>query len=593
MSLAALLRAPGAPEAPALLKQLGDRLAAGESGGGDCCAEAAAAAAVLRAQHRAEVQALGCRVLHLVAARSDAGALAVVAADGVALCCAALRAHGASVDVIREACLALRDAAGYDPLQCALAGAAGADVAAFAACDAYPSRYEVQHAAMSLLSALLNADTSCMARATAPGALRARLATTLRALAMHGTAPNSERLVGRACSVLAALGSTDDIEPLLCGSGCFLTIVHAAQAHAGSYEAQFLALSAISQLLVGEAQVRDAIKAGAAKLCEAAMLAHPHFSNDNPADVMLKACSLLHRLFEDATPRQRGVMIDMLLAPVFGGAHAAAQALRAAQAPGAPQPPAPFGDDDDDVGSRVFWLAVFLSMLTHFEPQQLAVRVPDLPRLLLGALLAEAPDAHLANEACIAASRFVVCAPQPGVSAADEAAAVDCTLFTLRAHARNTRPLSSACGALHALCKPDAAGVVHTSVLARAAAGGAAALLAAAEATLRAAGMLQEPLKAEEMAILLRIFPVDAAAGSFNADAAVAMLPTRMPAALPVRPPAPPTCHGCGGAPTSGCVLKRCAGCRAVRYCAAACQKAHWPQHKAACKALAAAAGEA
>ena len=32
---------------------------------------------------------------------------------------------------------------------------------------------------------------------------------------------------------------------------------------------------------------------------------------------------------------------------------------------------------------------------------------------------------------------------------------------------------------------------------------------------------------------------------------------------------------------------KRCSGCRLVRYCGPACQKADWPAHKAACRELA------
>ncbi len=37
--------------------------------------------------------------------------------------------------------------------------------------------------------------------------------------------------------------------------------------------------------------------------------------------------------------------------------------------------------------------------------------------------------------------------------------------------------------------------------------------------------------------------------------------------------------------------LKQCGGCRAVRYCGADCQRAHWREgHRAECKALAAVA---
>jgi hypothetical protein len=186
--------------------------------------------------------------------------------------------------------------------------------------------------------------------------------------------------------------------------------------------------------------------------------------------------------------------------------------------------------------------------------------------------------------------RCVLFAPPPGASADDEAAAVDCALFTLRTHARNVKPLSSACSALHTLCESGADGVARSALLARAAAGGAAALLAAAETTLRAAGMLQEPLYAAEVAKLRRIFPVGGAAGSFNADAAVAAPPRPLPMGFPLLPRPPRACDACGCTPTSA--LKRCAACRRVRYCGVTCQRAHWPQHRQSCKALAAAAGD-
>jgi len=43
---------------------------------------------------------------------------------------------------------------------------------------------------------------------------------------------------------------------------------------------------------------------------------------------------------------------------------------------------------------------------------------------------------------------------------------------------------------------------------------------------------------------------------------------------------------GCGNM----CGLKRCGGCRSVRYCGEACRNAHWPEHKAECRRLQAAA---
>ena len=56
-------------------------------------------------------------------------------------------------------------------------------------------------------------------------------------------------------------------------------------------------------------------------------------------------------------------------------------------------------------------------------------------------------------------------------------------------------------------------------------------------------------------------------------------------------PPAPRVCaaHGCGA--TTG--LRRCGGCRAVRYCSVECSRAHWRAHKAECHRLQAEAAAA
>eukprot|EP00741_Cyanophora_paradoxa_P011720 tig00020563_g11324.t1 len=41
----------------------------------------------------------------------------------------------------------------------------------------------------------------------------------------------------------------------------------------------------------------------------------------------------------------------------------------------------------------------------------------------------------------------------------------------------------------------------------------------------------------------------------------------------------------CAACSAEGTSLKECGRCRAVSYCNAECQRAHWRQHKAACKA--------
>ncbi len=66
--------------------------------------------------------------------------------------------------------------------------------------------------------------------------------------------------------------------------------------------------------------------------------------------------------------------------------------------------------------------------------------------------------------------------------------------------------------------------------------------------------------------------------------------PSVAPAALAIpRPPRICAAPGCGA--TRG--LLRCGGCGTVRYCSEACCKAHWREHKPACRRLQAEAAAA
>ena len=44
-------------------------------------------------------------------------------------------------------------------------------------------------------------------------------------------------------------------------------------------------------------------------------------------------------------------------------------------------------------------------------------------------------------------------------------------------------------------------------------------------------------------------------------------------------------CDSCGAYPPPESKLRKCSRCKAAKYCNADCQKAHWLQHKAPCKA--------
>ncbi len=42
-------------------------------------------------------------------------------------------------------------------------------------------------------------------------------------------------------------------------------------------------------------------------------------------------------------------------------------------------------------------------------------------------------------------------------------------------------------------------------------------------------------------------------------------------------------CANCGATSGGGVKLRKCAGCRRVRYCSQECQAQHWAQHKLVC----------
>ncbi|KAL7504650.1 hypothetical protein ACHAXN_003962 [Cyclotella atomus] len=47
------------------------------------------------------------------------------------------------------------------------------------------------------------------------------------------------------------------------------------------------------------------------------------------------------------------------------------------------------------------------------------------------------------------------------------------------------------------------------------------------------------------------------------------------------------TCGACGKSDSSDGGLKKCSGCKAIKYCSVACQQAHRSEHKQECKRLA------
>ena len=88
----------------------------------------------------------------------------------------------------------------------------------------------------------------------------------------------------------------------------------------------------------------------------------------------------------------------------------------------------------------------------------------------------------------------------------------------------------------------------------------------------------------EPLAASLARPPAAAEEGDPTRDVALGM---QLAEALATRPCAHVGCTAIVGPCEAG--MKRgklCSGCRLVRYCGAGCQKADWPAHRAACRAL-------
>jgi hypothetical protein len=79
----------------------------------------------------------------------------------------------------------------------------------------------------------------------------------------------------------------------------------------------------------------------------------------------------------------------------------------------------------------------------------------------------------------------------------------------------------------------------------------------------------------------LSLLQEEEASRSRSAATGAASAPLSAPLSAP---PARHACAACGvGSSPSGARFKKCARCKAVRYCSKGCQSTHWPVHKASC----------
>ena len=119
-----------------------------------------------------------------------------------------------------------------------------------------------------------------------------------------------------------------------------------------------------------------------------------------------------------------------------------------------------------------------------------------------------------------------------------------------------------------------ATALAHVAAFDEAAVLGAGAVEAAQQALARC----QDSDVQQELSGLLKHFSPPPAEEAAPAESAAPAAPP------PTLPAAPRVCAAPGCGATHG--LRRCGGCGTVRYCSAACSRAHWRAHKAECRRL-------
>jgi hypothetical protein len=542
----AALPSLSAAEAAKVLASLGVRLlpsvatlrAAADAG----LARAAIKALAQQPQH--EGVALGGSNLLLLFANDETHALPLlVRAGGVAAALGVLRVHAAQPVVVRYACFTLAHVLrAHEPTPgCgALAKPETLDVL-LRVCAEMRAQPAALASALEVVADLLQQtpqprftreQEARAARAAAEG-LQLAVAQSSAAAASPQAAAD---LTYAACRVgyerlltpawAAVLNSTDVVSLL----------VRAMRAHMPVERVQCCTSHALLDLCISAARVDAAVAAGVVDACCAGLRAHP-----GAARTQYKALALLSRCMSMRDAADKAGVVRAFLER--GGMALTAAALRTHSGSEAP----PLADPTQAPGAAA---ALLLCSLIVHDARTMLAAGPELARALLAV-----PHAHLRASGKLAACACGVLSflHEGGIPLGTQLlAAVDVALFVLRAH-EEAEVVSSAVALLNFLVVSgdDAAAARQHAVS------------AGAPALLRAAGMTQ--LRARDAG-------VDAVCKRRGVEELAA------------------ACDACGIAVAAsaggGSGLKRCGACRVAAYCGAACQRAHWRAHKAACAAM-------